>query len=91
MWYDNIKVTITPNLVILPIENEELPTIQKIKLESHIGFAPNEYNWEVDTNDGNIFTLEKYKGLSSIEVNAYDKKYLKTKKEKMGHILRQEL
>ena len=26
-----------------------------------------------------------------IEVNAYDKKYLKTKKEKMGHILRQEL
>lgn len=72
LWYDNIKVTITPNLVILPIENEELPTIQKIKLESHIGFAPNEYNWEVDTNDGNIFTLEKYKGLSSIEVNAYD-------------------
>ncbi len=26
-----------------------------------------------------------------IEVNVYDKKYLKTKKEKMGHILRQEL
>lgn len=26
-----------------------------------------------------------------IKVNAYDKKYLKTKKEKMGHILRQEL
>lgn len=72
LWYDNIKVTITPNLVILPIENKELPTIQKIKLESHIGFATNEYNWEVDTNDGNVFTLEKYKGLSSIEVNAYD-------------------
>ena len=26
-----------------------------------------------------------------IKVNVYDKKYLKTKKEKMGHILRQEL
>lgn len=70
--WDNITITALPKLTITTPSGGDLPSKDKIKIESHIGFAPNEYNWEVDTNDGNTFTLEKYKGLSTIEVNAYD-------------------
>lgn len=58
-------------------ESNFLPTHHKIKIESHIGFAPNEYKWQYSTSSFfgypiNFQDLPQFDGMSSIEVDAFD-------------------
>ncbi len=69
---DYITITVLPKLTITTPSGGDLPSENKIKLESHIGFAPNEYLWQYSTDASNYINLPQFNGQSTIEVNAYD-------------------
>lgn len=72
-WWDHIiSVKIYPQLVIRTKDGEDLPSKDKIKIESDYGFRSMDYNWQYSTNGSNYINLSKFNGQSTIEVNAYD-------------------
>ena len=71
-WWDHIiSVKIYPQLVIRTKDGEDLPSKDKVKIESDYGFRSVDYNWQYDIGDGYI-NLPQFNGQSTIEVNAYD-------------------
>lgn len=71
-WWDHIiSVKIYPQLVIRTKDGEDLPSKDKVKIESDYGFRSVDYNWQYDIGDG-YMNLSKFNGQSTIEVNAYD-------------------
>ena len=71
-WWDHIiSVKIYPQLVIRTKDGGDLPSKDKIKIESDYGFRSVDYNWQYDIGDG-YMNLSKFNGQSTIEVNAYD-------------------
>ena len=62
---------IYPQLVIRTKDGEDLPSKDKVKIESDYGFRSVDYNWQYDIGDGYI-NLPQFNGQSTIEVNAYD-------------------
>ena len=71
-WWDHIiSVKIYPQLVIQTKDGEDLPSKDKVKIESDYGFRSVDYNWQYDIGDGYI-NLPQFNGQSTIEVNAYD-------------------
>ena len=72
-WWDHIiSVKIYPQLVIRTKDGEDLPSKDKIKIESDYGFRSMDYNWQYSTDGSNYINLSKFNGQSTIEVNAYD-------------------
>ena len=71
-WWDHIiSVKIYPKLVIRTKDGGDLPSKDKIKIESDYGFRSVDYNWQYDIGHG-YMNLSKFNGQSTIEVNAYD-------------------
>ena len=71
-WWDHIiSVKIYPQLIIRTKDGEDLPSKDKVKIESDYGFRSVDYNWQYDIGDGYI-NLPQFNGQSTIEVNAYD-------------------
>lgn len=71
-WWDHIiSVKIYPQLVIRTKDGGDLPSKDKIKIESDYGFRSVDYNWQYDIGHG-YMNLSKFNGQSTIEVNAYD-------------------
>jgi hypothetical protein len=75
MWSDYISITSKPELTLIQNGENSLPIEDSVTINSHTGFATNEYNWQyklIDPdNPMNVWTdLPLFNGQSSITTNA---------------------
>ncbi|WP_326983259.1 hypothetical protein VUJ46_01555 [Chryseobacterium sp. MYb264] len=71
-WNHDISIKIYPKLTIQNDTNTFLPDVDKITINSHTGFRPQEYNWQYSFDSVNWIDLPQFNGQSSLTINATD-------------------
>lgn len=70
MWTDNIVITTKPILTIIQPTATILTPTDAVLVQSHTGFASNEYNWQYSFNQSTWVNMPLYNGLPEININA---------------------
>ncbi len=71
-WNHDISIKIYPKLIIQNDANTFLPDDDKITINSHTGFRPEEYNWQYSLDNVNWIDLPQFNGQSSLNISATD-------------------